>query len=64
MGPQEILTATNAAITLIEALLPSITALVQKGEITPAQQTALMAKYQSLKTKADGQFAGPEWQVV
>ena len=53
----------NAALTLIEELLPKLNHLKAAGEITAAQQAELLAKYESLKTRADGQFSGPEWQI-
>lgn len=55
--------AINAALTLVEELLPKITELASKGEITAGQQAEVLAKYNSLKARADGQFSGPEWQV-
>jgi hypothetical protein len=53
----------NAALTLVEELLPKLSELKANGEISAEQQAALLAKYNSLKARADGQFAGPEWQV-
>jgi hypothetical protein len=53
----------NASLTLLEELLPKLSQLKASGEITAEQQAAVLAKYTSLKTRADGQFAGPEWQV-
>lgn len=56
--------AINAALTLIEELLPQAEALVQSGQITPAQQQTMLDKYNSLKAKADGQFSGSAWQIT
>ncbi len=53
----------NAALTLIEKLLPIIGRAVQQGEITPAQQQETRDKYLALCARADAAFAGPEWQV-
>jgi hypothetical protein len=61
MDPITILSLANGALTVVEALIPKIAELFQKGEITAAQQQEVLAKYQSLKAKADGQFSGPEW---
>lgn len=63
MNPVAILAATNAALSLAEKLLPLIDQLAAKGEVTPEQQAELLARYNSLKTQADGQFTGPAWQL-
>ena len=63
MNPIAILAATNAALSLAEQLLPLIDQLSAKGEVSAEQQAELLAKYNSLKTQADGQFSGPAWQV-
>lgn len=64
MNPLIILNLANAAMSLIENLLPQIQQFVQKGEVTAEQQAEIKARYESLKARADGQFSGPEWQVV
>jgi hypothetical protein len=63
MDPITILALVNGSISLIETALPAIQQAVQKGDITPTQQSELLARYNSLKAKADGQFQGPEWQI-
>lgn len=63
MNPLAILATANAALSLLEQLLPLIDGLAAKGEVTPEQQAELLAKYNSLKTQADGQFTGTAWQV-
>ena len=63
MNAIAILGAINAGLALIESLLPLLQQAVQAGEITVDQQSELLAKYVSLKNRADGQFSGPEWKV-
>lgn len=53
----------NAALALLEVLLPKIQQLTNKGEISAEDQQALKDKYLSLKNRADGQFTGPEWNA-
>jgi hypothetical protein len=55
------LIAIQAALKLVDALLPTLTELVRKGELTVEQQAAVRAQYESLKAKADGQFTGTHW---
>lgn len=64
MDPITILAAANAGIALVEQLIPIIAQLKGSGLITVEQQQILLAKYNSLKDKADGQFSGPEWDVT
>lgn len=59
---EEILLA-NAAIALIEKLIPVIQARVKAGQVTPEQQQLLRDKYNSLVNAGDAAFSGPEWQV-
>lgn len=56
--------AISAALSLVEAGLPLIEGFVQSGQMTVEQQAALLAKYNSLKIAADGQFSGPAWQIT
>lgn len=63
METAAIIAALNGALSLSATLLPLIAQLKQSGQITPEQQDELLAKYNSLKTQADGQFAGPAWQA-
>jgi hypothetical protein len=64
MDPLTMVNALNAALTLSETLLPVIQQHVQSGEITAEQQGAVRAAYDRLRTRADGQFSGPEWVVA
>lgn len=61
MDPLTILAAISASIDLTEKLLPLVGQLQSSGQITVAQQQAVLDAYNSLKAKADGQFSGPEW---
>jgi hypothetical protein len=63
MDPITAISALNAALTLSEQLLPVIQQHVQSGTITAEQQAAVRAAYDRLRTRADGQFSGPQWQV-
>ena len=63
MNALGIIAAINAGLALVESLLPLLDIFKASGEITAEQQQELLNKYNSLKNKADGQFAGPEWQV-
>lgn len=62
MTPAAILAALNGALSLSSVLLPMIEQFKQEGTITPEQQAELIAKYNSLRAQADGQFSGPAWQ--
>ena len=61
MDPVLIIGAVNGAIALIEQLAPLIQQMVQKGEITPQQQSNLDARIAALRP-GGAAFAGPEWQ--
>jgi hypothetical protein len=63
MDPLTTISAVNAGLALVEALLPEITRLRLKGEITVEEQREVLRRYNSLKARADGQFKGPEWQI-
>lgn len=62
MDPATIIALLNGALQLGGALLPQIDKMRQEGTITPEQQAEIHAKYLSLKSAADGQFSGPQWQ--
>jgi len=64
MDPATILALVSGALSLTEQLLPQLQALQTSGQITADQQAAVLARYNSLKAAADGQFAGPEWQLA
>ena len=53
----------NAALTLIEKLVPVINDAVKNGQVTPEAQAELRNRYTALRTQADTAFTGPEWQV-
>ena len=59
---QEIIIA-NAALALLEKLLPLIQAQVRAGQVTAAEQQDLHDRYQSLRNAGDAAFAGPEWKL-
>jgi len=63
MDPISILAAISASIDIAEKLLPLVSQLKADGQITADQQADILARFESLKAKADGQFSGPEWQV-
>lgn len=54
----------NAALGLVELLIPRIKQLAQSGQISPEQQQAVRDKYNSLRKAGDAAFAGPEWQTA
>jgi hypothetical protein len=53
----------NAALSLLEALLPQIQQLVKSGDVSPAEQQAVHDRYQALRTAGDAAFQGPEWEI-
>jgi len=63
MTPANTVLVVTSALTLVEQLLPKITELASRGEISAEQQAEVRARYESLKVKAAGQFSGPEWQI-
>lgn len=63
MDPITILSLLSGSLSLAEQLIPLVNDAVQKGQISVEDQAAVLAKYNSLKAKADGQFSGPAWQV-
>lgn len=62
MEAATIIALAEAGITLVEKLAPLIQQAVNKGEITPEQQTALDQRIAALRPNGTA-FAGPEWQV-
>lgn len=50
----------NALLTVIESQIPNLTAELQKGTITKAQQQDVYNQMQAIANKTV--FAGPEWQ--
>jgi hypothetical protein len=63
MNPIVIINSVNAALALLQNLLPLLDGMVDRGEISVEQQARVRAKYDSLKNQTDGQFQGPHWQV-
>lgn len=53
----------NAALTLVEELVPRIESLVKSGQITPEQQQTVRDRYTQLRDNLDARFSGPEWQI-
>jgi hypothetical protein len=51
----------NAAISLLEQLLPAINGMVKSGQVTADEQAQLLARYQKFKDAGDEAFSGPEW---
>lgn len=52
----------NAALALLQALLPSIQNAVKAGQITPEEQLKIRANYQAFRDAGDAAFVGPEWE--
>lgn len=57
------LAAANAALALAETLIPQIASLVQSGEVSKEEQSALLNRYEALKNATAEHFTGPEWEV-
>lgn len=55
--------AANAALLLIEKLLPLIEAKVKSGEISVEEQLQFRARYDALRAKGDEAFSGNHWNV-
>jgi hypothetical protein len=53
----------NAALTLLEQLLPKIQQSVAKGDVTVEEQRAVHERYAALRATGDAAFSGPEWQI-
>ncbi len=63
MNSVAILAALNGAIEITTTLIPVVDQLKRDGLVTEEQQAAILAKYNSLKKQADGQFSGPQWEL-
>lgn len=61
MDPVTGIALLTALLAGAKELIPQIKDWVESGDVTPEEQQKLMAEYESLKKKADGQFSGPEW---
>lgn len=51
----------NAAIALLEILIPRIEQAAKSGQIPAADQQALFDRVQSLRSRSGGQFSGEGW---
>lgn len=61
MNPTLIVGTVNAALSLLDQLLPAVREAVSKGEITVDQQLAMEARIEQYR---NGNFFGsPQWQV-
>lgn len=64
VNPLQIIAIADAAFDLLEKALVAIDELKKNGAvITPEQQLALQAKYESLINRADSQFSGDHWKI-
>jgi len=63
MDPLTVISVASSALDLLQRLMPVIDGMVQRGEITPAQQAEVKAKAESLKNQTEGQFSGPHWKI-
>lgn len=61
MTPDQILALANAAASVLSALLPRVSELLHRGEITVAQQNELLAQIASIRGGFG--FEGPGWQL-
>lgn len=55
------LAAANAALALLEIVIPKIAALVKSGQVTPEEQQTVLDRVHALKTDPS-KFTGPEWE--
>lgn len=62
MDPVTVLAALNGALSLANTLLPVVEQYRKDGVISADDQAKVKAAYESLRTRADGQFAGAAWQ--
>lgn len=52
----------DAALTVLEKLVPMMSDIVSKKEVTAEEQAKLMARIDALRAGGTG-FSGPEWKV-
>jgi hypothetical protein len=62
MDPLTIIAMTNAALGLVEALMPAVSALFKNGQISVEEQQKLLDRYNAIKATVDAGFEGPEWK--
>lgn len=56
---QAILTAATGAVSLLQALAPTLQAIAATGNISDSQQASVKAINDALR----GPLSGPEWQL-
>lgn len=61
MEPLEYIALANAAVSILETVVPKVQAAVSKGEITVDQQADLQKRIDALRP-GGAAFSGPEWQ--
>lgn len=62
MEPLEYIALANAALALIESLIPKIRELTLSGAVSVEEQQRLMDKANALVTAVQTGFTGPEWE--
>lgn len=62
MDPITIIALANAALGMVEALIPQVAALVKNGEISVEDQQKVLDRYNAVKAAAATGFSGPEWK--
>lgn len=63
MDPVTAVTLANAALALLEALIPQISKMVSAGEISTEDQQAVLDRYNAVKAAVEKGFTGPEWDL-
>ena len=59
----EEIAAANAIMLLLEKLITIIGEKIKSGEISLDEQASVLARYESLKNRANGEFAGAHWKI-
>jgi hypothetical protein len=59
----EELALANAAMVLLEKLIPILSEKFKSGEISAGEQASVLARYTSLKNRAEGEFSGTHWKI-
>lgn len=57
------LTLALALMDLLEELVPMIGDRVKAGQISAEDQAKVLSRYESLKTRAGGEFGGEHWRI-
>lgn len=64
MDPLTAIALANAAIQVLQVLIPEIEKLANKGQVSVEQQQAVMDKYNTLRAQIiAGGFKGPEFEM-